>query len=51
MYVFAVVQSFFMLAQLAVLIDAASRVFAGDVNQKIYANLAHKDQQKRASRP
>lgn len=34
MYVFAVVQSFFMLAQLAVLIDAASRVFAGDVNQK-----------------
>ena len=34
MYVFAVVQAFFMLAQLAILIDAASRVFAGDVNQK-----------------
>lgn len=34
MYVFAVVQAFFMLAQLAILIDAASRVFAGDIHEK-----------------
>lgn len=31
MYVFAVVQAIFMMAQLAVLLDATSRVFAGDV--------------------
>ncbi|WP_311408139.1 APC family permease [Liquorilactobacillus uvarum] len=31
MYLFAVVQAIFMMAQLAVLLDASSRVFAGDV--------------------
>jgi amino acid transporter len=31
MYIFAVVQAIFMMAQLAVLLDASSRVFAGDV--------------------
>ena len=31
MYIFAVVQALFMMAQLAVLLDASSRVFAGDV--------------------
>lgn len=34
MYVFAFVQLFFMLAQLAILIDAASRVFASDTASK-----------------
>lgn len=34
MYIFAVVQAIFMMAQLAVLLDASSRVFAGDVADK-----------------
>lgn len=34
MYIFAVVQALFMMAQLAVLLDASSRVFAGDVGDK-----------------
>lgn len=34
MYIFAVVQAIFMMAQLAVLLDASSRVFAGDVGSK-----------------
>lgn len=34
MYIFAVVQAIFMMAQLAVLLDASSRVFAGDVGEK-----------------
>lgn len=34
MYIFAVVQAVFMMAQLAVLLDASSRVFAGDVADK-----------------
>ena len=34
MYIFAVVQALFMMAQLAVLLDASSRVFAGDVADK-----------------
>lgn len=34
MYLFAVVQAIFMMAQLAVLLDASSRVFAGDVADK-----------------
>lgn len=34
MYLFAVVQALFMMAQLAVLLDASSRVFAGDVGDK-----------------
>lgn len=34
MYIFAVVQAIFLMAQLAVLLDASSRVFAGDVGEK-----------------
>lgn len=34
MYIFAFVQAIFMMAQLAVLLDASSRVFAGDVADK-----------------
>lgn len=38
MYIFAVVQAIFMMAQLAVLLDASSRVFAGDVADKYMPN-------------
>ena len=38
MYIFAVVQAIFMMAQLAVLLDASRRVFAGDDGDKCMPN-------------
>ncbi|MFT8461312.1 MAG: APC family permease [Liquorilactobacillus ghanensis] len=48
MYLFAVVQAIFMMAQLAVLLDASSRVFAGDVADKFMPSwLTKKNKQGR----
>jgi amino acid transporter len=48
MYLFAVVQAIFMMAQLAVLLDASSRVFAGDVADKFMPHwLTRKNKQGR----
>ncbi|MFT9410554.1 APC family permease [Liquorilactobacillus hordei] len=46
MYIFAVVQAIFMMAQLAVLLDASSRVFAGDVADKFMPSWLTKKNKK-----
>ncbi|KRM92013.1 APC family permease [Liquorilactobacillus cacaonum] len=46
MYIFAVVQAIFMMAQLAVLLDASSRVFAGDVADRFMPSWLMKKNKK-----